>query len=93
MAQAPASEVGDKAKLLFGAGFAFGVMCSLVLVAILMGTLTGSLTGSEVMTTGGAIVFAGIIGSALYLLAFHENRAWLPIGTEQNEDVAPDSGE
>jgi uncharacterized membrane protein YgdD (TMEM256/DUF423 family) len=93
MSSDPTTEVTDESQLLFGAGFAFGVMCSLVLVAILMGTVTGSLTSTEVITTVGAIVFAGVIGSALYLLAFHENRAWLPIGTEQNEDVAPDSGD
>lgn len=83
------SQITDESRLVFGAGFAFGVMCSLLLVAVVLATVGGDQVslGSPVMiTTGAGVLFASVVGAALYLLAFPENRLMIPISTEASED-------
>ena len=79
--------ITDDERLLLGAGFAFGVMTTLlvlVLVLVFDGTLAvGDLiTSSEGLIAIAGIAFAGILGIALYVLAFPENRASIPIAAD-----------
>lgn len=79
--------ITDDDRLLLGAGFAFGVMTTLlvlVLVLVMDGTLTvGDLVStSEGLIAIAGIVFAGILGIGLYVLAFPDNRANIPIAAD-----------
>jgi len=80
----------DQSKLLFGAGFVFGVGTTLCLLAIVLVTVTetpagaGSLGRSPVVVTvAGGVLFTAVVGVALWYLAFDENRATLAIDHEQ----------
>lgn len=76
-------DLTDKERLLFGAGFVFGVMCMLVLLAVVTATLVqpgGGLLASDILVTiFGGVVFAAIIAVSLYLLAFPANRLHVPV--------------
>lgn len=78
------SPVSDKGRLLFGAGFAFGVMFTMFVLAVVATSVVDrpgvGLFASEVMLTIAAgVLFTGILGISLYLLAFPENRLALPV--------------
>jgi len=80
----------DKGKLLFGAGFVFGVMVTmLMLVVVLVVAVSGdaalnpTLQSSLLVTIVAGIVFAAIVGGGLYFLAFPENRTKIPVDPEQ----------
>jgi hypothetical protein len=84
-------ELTDMGRLLFGAGFVFGVMVTLVVLALV--TATGSsdpstevLASDAVITIVGGIFFAAIVGVGLYLLAFPANRVDLPVGSLFGDD-------
>ena len=70
----------DKDKLLFGAGFVFGVMVTLLLLAAVLAVTAGD--GGDTLSPGSSVLvtavggggFAGIVGAGLYVLAFPENR-------------------
>jgi hypothetical protein len=82
MATKPAQSLTDDGKLLFGAGFVFGVMVTLVLLAVVVAVAAsngGSIPTTVVATVAGGVVFAGIVGSGLFLLAFPENRTKIPV--------------
>lgn len=88
MADNPDPRITDESRLLLGAGFSFGVTCTLLLIGVVLATVGGGQTsiGSPVMiTTGAGALFAGIVGTSLYLLAFSENRLLLPISTGPND--------
>lgn len=86
--------VTDKERLLFGAGFVFGVAVTMVIMAVVTSTVAGrtgtSVLGAEVvLTIGGGVVFAAIVGICLWVLAFPENRLHLPLsGFGLNADDA-----
>lgn len=87
--------LGDKGRLLFGAGFAFGVACALLILVVVVATVTAEtardLLGREVFVTIGAgIFFAGVVGIGLYVLAFPENRLEVPIGRALRAEAAHD---
>lgn len=77
--------LSDKERMLFGAGFVFGVMFTMLILAVVVATVGGN-TGAGVeamnvfLTITAGIFFAGVVGTALYLLAFRENRVEIPIG-------------
>ena len=82
------SSTGDdrlsrKERLLFGAGFVFGVMFTMLILAVVVATV-GNGTGVEVtsifVTISAGIFFAAVVGVALYFLAFPENRVEIPVG-------------
>ncbi|WP_135663532.1 hypothetical protein [Halorhabdus rudnickae] len=82
--------VGDKERLLLGAGFAFGVMLTLLvleLVLVLNGTVPpGDLfTSADALIVVAGIVFAGVVGVALYVLSFPGNRARIPIAADDEK--------
>ena len=82
--------VGDKERLLLGAGFAFGVMMTLVvleLVLVLNGTVPASdlVTSSDALIVIAGVVFAGVVGIALFVLSFPGNRAKIPIAADDEE--------
>ncbi|WP_436908669.1 hypothetical protein [Halosimplex marinum] len=82
MATEPTRALTDDGKLLFGAGFVFGVMVTLVLLGVVVAvaaTNGTALPTTVVATVAGGIVFAGIVGSGLFLLAFPENRTKIPV--------------
>ncbi|WP_123537041.1 hypothetical protein [Halosimplex salinum] len=82
MATQPSEALSDDGKLLFGAGFVFGVMATMVLLAVVLAVLAANgqqLSVTVAATVAGGIVFAGIVGGGLYLLAFPENRMRIPV--------------
>lgn len=86
--------VDDKDRLLFGAGFAFGVMFTMLVLAVVVATVTGELLGTDLVVTIGAGVFlAGVVGVALYVLAFPDNRLQVPVGDALRAEAASGRGE
>ena len=78
----PPDSLTGTGKLLFGAGFVFGVMVTLVLLGVVLAVLAsngGMVSATVVATVAAGVLFAGIVGSGLYLLAFPENRTQIPI--------------
>jgi hypothetical protein len=85
--------VDDKERLLFGAGFAFGVMFTMLVLAVVVATVTGELLGTDLVVTIGTGVFlAGVVGVALYVLAFPENRLQVPVGDALRAEAEAASG-
>lgn len=84
----PETPLTDKGRLVFGAGFAFGVACTLALQAVAVASLgTGMAPDSgTALTAAAGVLFALVVGAGLYLLAFPENRLLVPIDTERAED-------
>jgi len=85
--------LADKGRLLFGAGFAFGVACALLILVVVVATVTGEtareLLGRDVFVTIAAgICFAGVVGVGLYVLAFPENRLEVPVGRALQAEIA-----
>jgi hypothetical protein len=72
--------VTDRDRLLFGAGFAFGVTFTFLVLGVVAAGLGGGQgpLGSVVLVVAISVVLTGIIGSATYLLAFPENRVAVP---------------
>jgi hypothetical protein len=75
----------ERERLIFGAGFAFGVMFTLAILAVVLSTVVpgpvtlGTLLNSTVLLpVVAAIVFAAIVGFALYVLALPESGFGLP---------------
>lgn len=75
----------DKDRLLFGAGFAFGVACTMLILTVVIATTTGE-TARELLnrdvfvTIAAGVFFAGVVGIGLYVFAFPENRLEVPVG-------------
>ena len=92
------ADLTDQGKLLFGAGFVFGVGTTLCLLAVVLVAVTqtpagpGGPAGSPVVATvAGGIVFAGIVGAGLYYLAFPDNRTRVAVdpaafGMDEKDD-------
>ncbi|MFB6202813.1 MAG: hypothetical protein ABEI98_12500 [Halorhabdus sp.] len=82
--------VGDKERLLMGAGFAFGVMTTLLVLEIVL-VLDGTIQLSDIFISTDAlivvagIVFAGVVGVALYVLSFPGNRERIPIAADDEK--------
>ncbi len=81
----PEDTVSDKSRMLFGAGFVFGVAFTMLVLAIVIAAVAGqrgeSIFATEIVVTIAAgIFFAGVVGVALYYLAFPENRVEVPVG-------------
>lgn len=73
--------VTAKDRLLFGAGFAFGVMFILLVLGVVTAGLGGGEgpLGSVIPIVAISVLLTGVIGSATYLLAFPENRLSVPV--------------
>jgi hypothetical protein len=76
--------VTDDDRLLFGAGFAFGVLTTLlVLVAVLAAVApqgaVGLLASPVLVTIAAGVLFVGVVGVGLYLLSFPENRTTVAV--------------
>jgi len=87
MATESDERLSDTGRLLFGAGFVFGVMVTLLLLAVVVAVVTvndsGRLLDSTALVVAAAgVLFAAIVGSGLYLLAFPENRTKIPVDPE-----------
>lgn len=79
-----APDVTDKGRLLFGAGFAFGVTFALFVLALVtvavVNRLDGGVAVSDIIATIAAgVLFTGVVGISLYILAFPENRLELSL--------------
>jgi hypothetical protein len=76
---ASSTGISDKGRLLFGAGFVFGVLCTLLILMVVVATVTGEgaqeFTNEEIFATitAGVCVLL-LVGTAMYALAFPENR-------------------
>jgi predicted membrane channel-forming protein YqfA (hemolysin III family) len=73
----------DKGKLLFGAGFVFGVTTTLLIFGVVLVAVTDT-AGADFPTTvvatlAGGVLFAAIVGVGLYYLAFPENRTRIAV--------------
>lgn len=75
----------ERERLIFGAGFAFGVMFTMLILGVVVSTVVpGPVTPSALLDSTvllpilTAILFAGIVGMALYLLALPEGGIDLP---------------
>ncbi len=82
----PEPELTDKGRLLFGAGFVFGVTFTMLILAVVTATVAGKtgrdiLASEIVVTIAAGIFFAGVVGVSLYFLAFPENRVEIPLGS------------
>jgi hypothetical protein len=76
--------------LLFDAGFVFGVGTTLCLLTVVLVVVTETAIGTSSLgatpvlaTAAGGVLFAAVVGVALWYLAFDENRASLAIDPEQ----------
>lgn len=76
MTRLDADETVERERLIFGAGFAFGVMFTLLILGIVFSTVASqtvtlsTLLDSQVLLpVAAAIVFAFVVGVGLYLLA------------------------
>jgi uncharacterized integral membrane protein len=74
----------EAVRYIFGAGFVFGVVSATLILAVVMAVATGSsaldlLVQPLMLGVGAAILLAMIVGSALFLLAFPENRVRVPV--------------
>lgn len=80
--------VTAKDRLLFGAGFAFGVMFILLVLGVVAAGLGGGdgPLGSVVPIVAISVLLTGVIGSATYLLAFPENRLSVPVSLAPEPD-------
>ncbi|MFB6309363.1 MAG: hypothetical protein ABEH35_08545 [Haloarculaceae archaeon] len=79
-------EVSESNRMLFGAGFVFGVTCTMLVLAVVIAGVGGGevdLGAPVMLTIGAGIVFTAIVGTALYLLAFPENRLRIPVGPDE----------
>lgn len=82
-------ELTDQGKLLFGAGFVFGVTVSMCLLAVVLVAVTsgpatpGGVGASLLATVAGGVLFAAVVGAGLTYLAFDHNRAKIPVDPEQ----------
>jgi hypothetical protein len=77
--------ITDKGRLLFGAGFVFGVLCTLLILMVVVAAVTGEgaqeFVNQDVFTTIAAgVCFLLIVGTAMYALAFPENRTKVLVG-------------
>ncbi len=83
MSEDASDVVSDKHRLMFGAGFIFGVMFTMLILAVVTVTVAsgqeGLLASEVIVTIVAGIIFAVIVGVSLYLLAFEENRVELPV--------------
>lgn len=82
--------VDDRERLLLGAGFAFGVMTTLLVLEIVLlanGSVSvgGLFTSPEALMVVAGIVFAAIVGVGLFVLSFPENRNRIPIAADDQE--------
>lgn len=76
------AEVTDTNRLLLGAGFVFGVAFSMLVLGVAAAAVVGTaglLASSVSATIAAGILFAGIIGVSLYVLAFPANRLDVPV--------------
>jgi len=101
MAEDRSGPLSDTARLLFGAGFVFGVAFTMLVLAVVTVAVSSrrgwDLVGTGlVVTIGAGILFAAIVGLSLYFLAFPENRVEVPVGrlggTADGVGEGPDEG-
>jgi hypothetical protein len=73
----------DAERLLFGAGFAFGVTFSMVVLSVVTVTIVSGtdrpLAAEVVVTLAAGVCFAAVVGAGLLLLAFPERRVEIPL--------------
>jgi len=81
--------VSEQDRLLFGAGFAFGVTFTLLLLGIVaagLGGGEGALGVDVTLLVVVSVLLTGLVGSATYLLAFPENRLKVPASLAPGPD-------
>jgi len=81
--------VTDKDRLLFGAGFVFGVAFTFVV----LGTVVAGVGGGQgalglpvLWLIAASVLLAAIVGAAMFLLAFPENRLEVPASLAPGPD-------
>jgi hypothetical protein len=82
-------DLTDQGKLLFGAGFVFGVTVTLCLLGVVLVAVTpgpageGGVGTSLLVALGGGVLFSTTLGVGLTYLAFDHNRARIPVEADQ----------
>jgi len=83
----------ERERLIFGAGFVFGVMFALLILALVFAavvpetvTLSTVFSSTVVLPIVAAVAFAGAVGTALYVLALPERGLALREGAVFPED-------
>jgi uncharacterized integral membrane protein len=83
----------ERERLIFGAGFVFGVMFALLILALVFAavvpetvTLSTVLSSTVVLPIVAAVAFAGAVGTALYVLALPDRGLALRRGAVFPED-------
>ena len=78
-------ETVERERLIFGAGFAFGVMFTMLILGMVLSTVvprnvtvTSLLDSRVLLTVSASIVFAFVVGVALYVFALPENGFGIP---------------
>jgi len=86
----------ERERLIFGAGFAFGVTFTLSILAVVLSTVVeGPVTidtllhSAVLLPVVAAVFFAAVVGFALYFLALPESGIGLPQRTMFDEDTEP----
>jgi hypothetical protein len=81
--------VGDTERLLFGAGFVFGAGFILLILGLVVATVGGGrgALGVDVgLLIGASVLVTAVVGAALFLLAFPENRVEVPVSLAPGPD-------
>ena len=78
-------ETVERERLIFGAGFALGVMFTMLILGMVLSTvapqsvtITSLLDSRVLLPVVAAVVFAFVVGVALYLLALPEQGFGIP---------------
>jgi hypothetical protein len=73
----------DQDRLLFGAGFVFGVAVTMLILGVVLAVVVsagvGGVPTTVAATVAGGVLFAGIVGAGLYYLAFPDNRTRIAV--------------
>ena len=89
-------DLSDTGRLLFGAGFVFGVAFTMLVMGVVTATVAGRVeggmvSGDLVVTLAAGIFFTTVVGVSLFFLAFPGNRLRIPAvlrsGTGGDEDA------
>jgi len=80
MKQSNSAEATERERLIFGAGFAFGVMFTMLILAVVVSAVVPRPVGTDALLTStvllpivAAFAFAAVVGFALYVLALPES--------------------
>jgi len=81
--------ITDRGRLLFAAGFVFGVGVTLLILGMVVASIGGGqgpLGVSVSVLILASVLFTALVGSGLFLLAFPENRLEVPVSFAESDE-------